>query len=352
LSKPSDSVLYYPSIEFQSDNWVKLSLLFWDKIYRIVPPSYTPCDSETVIEATRHGLIKNISVDDKDKKIAEKKFNEFYEDLSFIPAGLEMRPYHRVHTDKIDNRLYPKLEKIAQKWYNENWLYPPAHVAKGYMFCLSKIVADRRNVSRATDDNDAWTISPYFAENGDFGEDLYNPDAKSYYSALLIKDIFPANISEVSIEEIIKFLDEKRDLKAELRNEIFGFVSDLSECESVDFINETIADYKGEIESAKQELMKSAGFWNKDGLSFLLSIGIPLSNSVYKALANPSDPFSINDVGIGVITAIAAYLSNKYRRSSDRGNSYYSYLIDMDQRLVGTNKYPDYSYAFNEFIND
>lgn len=352
MSKPSDSVLYYPSIEFQSDNWVKSSLLFWDKIYRIVPPSYTPCDSETVIEATRHGLIKNISVDDKDKKIAEKKFNEFYESLPFIPAGLEMRPYHRIHTEKIDDRLYPKLEKIAQKWYNEKWSYPPAHVAKGYMFCLSKIVADRRNISRATDDSDAWTISPYFTEKGDFGEDLCNPGAKTYYSALLIKDIFPANISEVSIEEIIKFLDERMDLKAELRNEIFGFVSDLSKCESEDFINETIEDYKSKIESIKQELVKSTEFWNKDNLYFLLSIGLPLSNYVFEALAHPANPFSINDVCIGSITAIAAYLSNKYRKNSNRGNSYYSYLIDMDQRLVGTKKYPDYSYAFNEFIND
>lgn len=75
MSKPFDSVLYFPSIEFQSDEWVKSSLLFWDKIYRIVPPDYAPNDSETVLEATRHSLIKNILLD--------KTYN-FHEDDLFV----------------------------------------------------------------------------------------------------------------------------------------------------------------------------------------------------------------------------------------------------------------------------
>ena len=34
----SGSILYYPTIEFQSDTWLKAAICVWEKIYRIVPP--------------------------------------------------------------------------------------------------------------------------------------------------------------------------------------------------------------------------------------------------------------------------------------------------------------------------
>jgi hypothetical protein len=44
----SGSILYYPTIEFQSDTWLKAAICVWEKIYRIVPPSYKPHDSDEV----------------------------------------------------------------------------------------------------------------------------------------------------------------------------------------------------------------------------------------------------------------------------------------------------------------
>lgn len=36
------SVLYYPTIEFASEDWLKWALLFWDHVYSIVSNDYTP----------------------------------------------------------------------------------------------------------------------------------------------------------------------------------------------------------------------------------------------------------------------------------------------------------------------
>ncbi|MDR6944705.1 hypothetical protein J2W55_004565 [Mucilaginibacter pocheonensis] len=44
----SASILYYPSIEFASYEWVKSSLLLWDYVYRIVPENYETHDSPAV----------------------------------------------------------------------------------------------------------------------------------------------------------------------------------------------------------------------------------------------------------------------------------------------------------------
>lgn len=40
--------LYYPFIHFKNDAWLKLSALYWDRMARIVPPSYRTDDSDTV----------------------------------------------------------------------------------------------------------------------------------------------------------------------------------------------------------------------------------------------------------------------------------------------------------------
>jgi len=56
------SALYYPSIEFQSEEWVKMALLFWDHGYRIVPVGHTPNDSFEIQTFIDNGLVINIPV--------------------------------------------------------------------------------------------------------------------------------------------------------------------------------------------------------------------------------------------------------------------------------------------------
>lgn len=163
MNKASDSILYFPSIEFKSEDWVKSSLLYWDKIYRIVPQGYKPRDSVLVQKACQHGLIENITLESADKSKTADEFIKFYDNLEFVPAGLEATRAEKLHPEKIDVRLYPLLEKIAQKlFFCDNMLLMPKAVVRGYMFYLSKIVAERRNLNRGTDDRESWAIDPFF----------------------------------------------------------------------------------------------------------------------------------------------------------------------------------------------
>src|SRR5438445_13685682 len=48
---PTDSPkigLYYPYIHFRNEEWLRTSLLYWDRMARIVPRGYPPHDSPTV----------------------------------------------------------------------------------------------------------------------------------------------------------------------------------------------------------------------------------------------------------------------------------------------------------------
>ena len=64
----SKSVLYYPSIEFMNESWVKAALLFWDKVYRIVPESVIPNDSDDINTAKSEGLVEDIHLNYDDLK--------------------------------------------------------------------------------------------------------------------------------------------------------------------------------------------------------------------------------------------------------------------------------------------
>lgn len=74
-----------------------------------------------------------------------------------------------------------------------------------------------------------------FLEDGNFGENVYDEDARWFYSSLFINDLFPADISNVPIEDIIHFIEERKELKIEFRNNIFEFVNELAKYESEGF---------------------------------------------------------------------------------------------------------------------
>lgn len=175
------SILYFPSIEFHSASWVKSSLLLWDKVYRIVPHEYNPMDTREIKELADYDLIRNITLDNLDVQQTGDEFIELCESLPFVPAGLEPGDEDRIHPDKIDNRLYPSLDRIANNFLHDGWLRLSKELARGYMFYLAKTVARRRNLVRGTNDSDSWSIAPYFTEGANFDEFVMNQDAEGFY---------------------------------------------------------------------------------------------------------------------------------------------------------------------------
>ena len=74
--------LYYPHINLTNKNWVKHSLLFWDKISRIVPSSVEPSDNEDITSIKYHtGFIEDYHPENYDTSNA---FNQFSDQLRHI----------------------------------------------------------------------------------------------------------------------------------------------------------------------------------------------------------------------------------------------------------------------------
>ena len=108
----SKDVLYYPTIEFYDETWLKSSLCLWDKIYRIVPSSYNPKDSDEVKIAIDNGLVENIILNKHDLAQTAELFESYLENAEIVPAAVEgwENVDVRLHPEKVDARILPILE--------------------------------------------------------------------------------------------------------------------------------------------------------------------------------------------------------------------------------------------------
>ncbi|MBI2999697.1 MAG: hypothetical protein HYY46_14800 [Deltaproteobacteria bacterium] len=161
MTEPKSEVLYFPSIEFYDDSWLKGALCHWDKIYRIVPPSYTPKDSDEVKEAVDAGLVESINLSSGDLSDTAEKFIEFWDSAPFVPAGFkgyDEEPI-RLHPEKVDERICGQLYALSQRIDQEGFLSLSKEVANSYMLFLSESVSRRRLIPKITDDVDMFTAA-------------------------------------------------------------------------------------------------------------------------------------------------------------------------------------------------
>ena len=219
------SVLYYPTIEFQSIEWVKKALLFWDHVYRIVPQGYIPQDSQEILLLKEHDLIIDIPVSDGEKIKAAKSFLKFLKSLVNLPSGLGEQNNDRLNKNKVDSRLLRLFDAIADDFdfkSDSDWFYFPANIARGYMFTLAQTIAESRHLVRATDNLDIWSVSPYFTEKGNFPfEDVpYKNGNEGVYCSLMIEEALPTNAGVLSASEIINFNIKRKDERTLFRNHI------------------------------------------------------------------------------------------------------------------------------------
>ncbi len=351
----SNSILYYPTIEFRDINWIKSALLIWDNVYRIVPNDYRPNDCDEIRYAIDKGKIKNITLEEIDLTDTYNKYKDFLENLSLIPDGLAegySKP-ERIHRDKIDARLYPVLEDLSKK-YDAEWFELSPVLARGYMMYLSQTVAENRKFSRATDNADSWIMSAYMNERGNFSEFVYDTSAQGQYCSVELLDLIPTNINQVDLKKIIENADKTYDVRSEFRSIANGLLNDIASCNTNDGTYEVVEKYKKNLNNIKKEFKKSTDFNIIELGRSSLTVGVPTALTTFGALYTMSGEVSSKELfssfSIGFVAAMADY--NRIK-TQNRGPELGTYLIDMDssyKNMHGLNK--GLEYRMDQFIND
>jgi len=355
----SKEVLYYPTIEFFDETWLKASLCIWDKIYRIVPPSYNPKDSGEVKLAVDNGLVEDIRLNKSDLAQTAELFELYLEDAPIVPAAVEgwENINVRLHHEKVDARILPILESMAKKFDPDGFLSISKEVANIYMLFLADVVSKRRCINKLTDDGDMFAIMHYFANDANFDELIYNEAAKETTSSLVIASLLPKDLQYMNINEVIKFREKTDESRIAFRQSIDELVSELCHIEDTDFVKERITEFQKNIEKNNKAIIKQAGKGLKDFAYSLLSIGLPTSMSALTLLSDGNNVYDLTQIGnacfIGVVSALANATQTK-RQNWKNTDSFYYHQLDKG---FGSKKglrftIPSFHRIYEEFIND
>jgi hypothetical protein len=355
---PIDRVLYYPTIEFLDETWLKYALCIWDKVYRIVPGDYTPNDSDEVKAAIEQGLVENIKLTRDDLSQTGDLFIKFWDDTPFLPAGLEKYEEleFRLHPEKVDARIRPLFESLARKIDSEGFLNLSAEVAQGYMLFLAETVSRRRDIPKLTDNPDMFAIMHYFTNNGNIDEGVFNDEAQEITTALIVDLILPDGLKHSKINDLIEIRKRNGDALVEFRNMVTQFAAELTKIEDKEFALELINEFKIKLAGNSKKISKVIENYGKGILQSLFIVGVPTTLTAVSTIAG-GNPFGATEfIKGGIIGAVSALADAQRAVRGTWENNKSSYYTKLYSKFGSSNspalRIPDFGRILEEFMND
>lgn len=244
--------LYYPWIHFRDDDWVKLSLLFWRRLERIVPPHHVIDDTPVVHGFTAEGLITAVDPRDSAERIATA-FGEVIvaneEDLrSRYPATeLAAEEHHssrdtiafaperlvHIHVAKVAWRLVEQMFgsgiAVPVRGSDPQWIGVHPEIARVYMSVLASDIASGRTshpVSESASDlvaSGGWSVETLAAAllgtpPARVGEADASPESTLAFLAL--RTVVPTDLASVSVDQILRVRESYGDELRHFRDSI------------------------------------------------------------------------------------------------------------------------------------
>jgi hypothetical protein len=342
--------LYYPSIMFKDDSWVKCAALYWDKMGRIVPSDYKPDDSTTVRQLTEElGFVVNFEPSAEDLKAVAGIFldllNSHGEELKRhygITSSWERwreGKYHRIPRSSVGQR---KIKGDLRFSLIQNGLAVPirgrgvgqevgnavqmhSKLAFIYLSVLAERMASIRSLYPITDE-----ISAYLTVNGYsidrllqvlLGKDNSKSHIKSEtlkrpyeieteMAIIALRTVLPQNIANVPVEKIIKLRNQHRDEMTIFQNYVRDLAINMEDLRSINDLTALKAHLETEYEKGlKPQLrdlkkcLKSVGIDTIEGL-MNIRVGLPVLLTTSGAYLAQSHAVPIADpviVGAGAV---------------------------------------------------
>lgn len=360
MTTPS-TALYYPTIEFRNYDWLWRAALLWDRVYRIVPTSYTPEDPPNVQALIDGGEIGIAINPEAYAASVAKDFMEKLEHGGWGAAALSFRneeQYALLHPEKVD--VYLREMMIARGATKAgDWLRVPEEFAALYMTFLANEVARRNKLTLLSDDSAAWTGSTYFAYDGEVDE-FPHEGLDHLLATFVIREYSPEGVLGITPTELLRFREKYRDERQRFFAAIRSAAERLSECEDPAVVRAHVEDIKRDIEAALKDYKGSMSVLGVAGWTGLTSVAFPMAQSVAAELVgkelNPENLTVLGTVGaaVGLVSGLTNW--NEQRKAANRAAEY-SYLMHLRKNWKGLGPYGgEYNYflcrQMEEFIAD
>ncbi len=236
--------LYYPFIHFKDDNWLKLSAVYFDKMYRIVPSGYKTEDSDTVrdlgdfVDVVRpewarpaFGETFSQFIDEYHARLVERYGVAQADQWSVKPqnmvpptaggsSGIDPRLSY-IYFEKMKPELRDRFLKSGLARFDpgdDRWMGMHPMLAQVFMTALADQLAGERQLEPMTDETlDHLAISGLTPErlaqlllgnvdlvdNGPTEREL-----EQAFAFLALQTVLPKNIAQVSAKKIVKVREQ------------------------------------------------------------------------------------------------------------------------------------------------
>ena len=351
--------LYYPTIEFQNYEWLYSSSLIWDKIYRIVPDGYNPIEPSNVKKLVETGDIGIPLYPDRYVKSVAKEFGEKLSSGKWFASALGglSDDYKRLHKTKVDAILHDMIISAGGKSIDKDWFFVPTDFEAQYMTYLANKMAQMNNLRLISDSSAAWACSTYYDYDGNINDYPNAEDYKYQLATLMIKEFLPINYSKIDTKELIKFREKRKLERQRFVNSFSQYAINISKCSDPKIIEDLINEMSDDINRSIKEYKGCLSDLSANTFSGLFSVTLPISTEVVNRICNINSQgiklLSAIGIGIGVITSIKKYNTNRKKNIKDNPHSY---LLQMKKNWDGTYYKDGYPYylgrKIEEFIND
>ena len=330
--------LYYPTIQIRDINLVKLNLLYFDSIRRIVPqefnyPRWTKTvevgnqqELETIVaEGLLQNLDPGIYVQDAGKKFLDK-ISPILKQLgrsqvdkvidiilnrskNSINDFTNSEKDFYIHIGKMQGEVrYQLLDSGIAKESGE-WISVPENFGQLYMICLASVMGEQINCPLITDHERQHNIAEYlsFGDPESFQENQQDSDFLSVLGQLKLQ--FPSyeEIQNVPAQKIISFNHQFRDERRQFRAAIEAIADFMkNEINDPNQLKDYLFDQRQDIEAAitdyRQTFQELIPDQSVSGLMQTFTLEIPMNKLAN--LASTTAAFWVNPVLGGVVGAL------------------------------------------------
>jgi hypothetical protein len=344
--------LYYPHVRFRSRQWLRTSVLYHDKIWRIVPPGlddfeleqgYGLLDKKIIGEIRvlrKEGIIENEVVSPVVAKVGAD-FTEFVKaNLTDVERRKELIPelsadqkyqWYRIHPGKLD----PTLRKLLHDLHLAREVPRDQHgdwdldVTTGgmYMYFIAQALAKNRPIISDSPKFQALAYAPpSLGLNKRGGPDI---DKGFMLAVASFETVHPLGIEHIPIGKLIKFRNDHQEERTRFHLEIAKLAKDLGSIDHADQVADALQPHVKIVKENTNILKRRIKGLGLDCVRNIFTFSVPgwlVANAATHGIL-ASDPYLL--AGSGSVSVGLALAKYRLDRTNLRGESPWSYLLSL-----------------------
>jgi hypothetical protein len=330
--------LYYPHVRFRDEHWLKITALYWERMYRLYEPDVgisLPCVSLTEEVFGHIGFVRQVRPGGDLRLRAASQFGRLLGNVdladyqiepfrSAIPVDEEpiLYPRHRSPDETLDSVAEWKMTRTAQENLcreglaavvnHRVWMH--ASLADAYVMLLGSLMAPELGASPVGDDirghaavcrGTRHMLIAALPEL-DFHIAAQADEREAMLLDMAVSTVLPRDLDAIAADEIVRFRERYAGERARFRDEVsevLGETAELDKVSDIDVLRDHLRSrFETRIAPALKDLDGALRGQGIDTVLSAMSLQVAAPAAIATGLAalaiHPSAPAALA-VGVG-----------------------------------------------------